>query len=345
MDCWRILGIEPASDAKTIKKAYARLLKANNPEDDAAGYQRIREAYDQAIAKTKKQAANKPDVVTTGGDRNPGFNFPDTSPEDQPDRTLYSSRTSDFDFSENRDMPDPVFSAAEEFMNRVQALYNSFQDRIKPENWQTLLKSDCLLQLDCKMLIGNNMLLFLKNQHYMPFSIIRLLIYYFEWFDREIEIEEKYPEVMTLLQMVRGPELLHYSVFLNSSLPVQNLDDYFRLRELAFTSYLNNRIEEACKYAEKALRFCNYDPQLLTIAGNCFRRLFQFDAALNAFTQMTRIDTKHPEGYYCCASIYYNLGDFTNALEQCRLFLNRKQTDYDGLCLAANCCRMLGDTK
>jgi len=50
--CWSVLQIEQTLDKKLIKKAYARLLKMHKPEQDPVGYQRVREAYDAAIAFT-----------------------------------------------------------------------------------------------------------------------------------------------------------------------------------------------------------------------------------------------------------------------------------------------------
>ena len=50
MDCWYILQIEPTSDERAIKRAYAKLLKTTRPDDDAEGYQRLREAFDEALA-------------------------------------------------------------------------------------------------------------------------------------------------------------------------------------------------------------------------------------------------------------------------------------------------------
>ena len=44
MSIWDILGVPKESDLKTIKKAYAKLLKENNPEDNAVEYQKLREA-------------------------------------------------------------------------------------------------------------------------------------------------------------------------------------------------------------------------------------------------------------------------------------------------------------
>lgn len=47
--CWELLGIEPTSDEKVIKKAYAALLKQNKPDKNPEGFKQLREAYDEAL--------------------------------------------------------------------------------------------------------------------------------------------------------------------------------------------------------------------------------------------------------------------------------------------------------
>lgn len=47
---WRVLDLAPTDDAIAIKRAYAKRLKTTRPDDDAAAYQRLREAYDRALA-------------------------------------------------------------------------------------------------------------------------------------------------------------------------------------------------------------------------------------------------------------------------------------------------------
>jgi uncharacterized RDD family membrane protein YckC len=48
MDCWEVLGITPRSDKKTIKIAYAKLLKQTRPDEDPEGFQRLHAAYKEA---------------------------------------------------------------------------------------------------------------------------------------------------------------------------------------------------------------------------------------------------------------------------------------------------------
>ncbi|MDF2572896.1 MAG: hypothetical protein K0R55_4500, partial [Sporomusa sp.] len=53
MTYWDILGIEPTEDIKALKRAYANKLKLYHPEDDMQGFQRLRQAYEWALAQAK----------------------------------------------------------------------------------------------------------------------------------------------------------------------------------------------------------------------------------------------------------------------------------------------------
>lgn len=49
MSCFEILGIVPTNDKTEIKRAFAKKVKENPPDKDAALYQQIREAYTEAL--------------------------------------------------------------------------------------------------------------------------------------------------------------------------------------------------------------------------------------------------------------------------------------------------------
>ena len=51
---WNILGLAPGADERSVKRAYATLLKKTRPEDDPIAYQALREAYDDALAMARQ---------------------------------------------------------------------------------------------------------------------------------------------------------------------------------------------------------------------------------------------------------------------------------------------------
>lgn len=63
MDCFEILGISPTKDTKEIKRAYSKKLQIHNPESDPEGFQKIREAYEEAIAKASQEESNNTELT------------------------------------------------------------------------------------------------------------------------------------------------------------------------------------------------------------------------------------------------------------------------------------------
>ena len=53
MNCWKILKIEPTTDIKAIKHAYAILAKTCHPEENPEGFKSLQEAYQEAISYAK----------------------------------------------------------------------------------------------------------------------------------------------------------------------------------------------------------------------------------------------------------------------------------------------------
>ncbi|WP_164604326.1 J domain-containing protein, partial [Pseudomonas viridiflava] len=49
MNSWSIMGLPADADKRSIKRQYAILLKRHRPDEDPEGFQRLREAYDQAL--------------------------------------------------------------------------------------------------------------------------------------------------------------------------------------------------------------------------------------------------------------------------------------------------------
>lgn len=54
MNIWKTLDMESSNDKRTIKKAYARRLKALDPESEPEAFQKLREAYEEALYRAEQ---------------------------------------------------------------------------------------------------------------------------------------------------------------------------------------------------------------------------------------------------------------------------------------------------
>jgi hypothetical protein len=78
LSIWQELAIEPCRDVQVIKLAYAARLKQVHPEDDPEGFQRLRAAYERALAYATHTTA-RPARTTV---EHPGT--PRTQPDSRP---------------------------------------------------------------------------------------------------------------------------------------------------------------------------------------------------------------------------------------------------------------------
>ncbi|MFL9863413.1 J domain-containing protein [Paraburkholderia fungorum] len=56
---WDVLGIAANADERTVRRAYARLLKQQRPDEDAEAFQRLRYAYESALQMASRGAAGE----------------------------------------------------------------------------------------------------------------------------------------------------------------------------------------------------------------------------------------------------------------------------------------------
>ncbi|WP_417696596.1 J domain-containing protein [Pseudomonas sp.] len=56
MSHWQVLGLTPDADERSIKRAYARLLRIHRPDENPNEFQRLREAYEASLAEARWRA-------------------------------------------------------------------------------------------------------------------------------------------------------------------------------------------------------------------------------------------------------------------------------------------------
>ncbi|XXF09275.1 J domain-containing protein [Pseudomonas sp. D2-3] len=77
MNPWTLLGLNADADTRSIKRRYAQLLKQHRPDEDAEAFQRLREAYEQALA----HAASEDQRRDTGAEQ---WQAPASVAQDEP---------------------------------------------------------------------------------------------------------------------------------------------------------------------------------------------------------------------------------------------------------------------
>lgn len=63
MNHWQLLELTPDADERSIKRAYARLLKVHRPDEDPAAFQRLREAYEASLAEARWRAQDDEEAL------------------------------------------------------------------------------------------------------------------------------------------------------------------------------------------------------------------------------------------------------------------------------------------
>ena len=154
MNCWAILRLDPTTDTRAIKKAYAVLLKQNRPDENPSGFQTLHDAYQQALdwarhqaedvveppppARARLQQQPKP-VGTTDTDLSaPEYILPEqttTEPEPPSEEELWENF-----LAEQWDI----------LVDRIEQLLQQPSLRNRPQAWDFFSENEALLDIEFK---------------------------------------------------------------------------------------------------------------------------------------------------------------------------------------------------
>lgn len=155
-EIFEVLGIESTKDERPIREAYRRLLVNVNPEDDPNGFQRLREAYEQALA-----YARTADEEAEGGIR-------------------------EADWMQN----GPVG----EFLKNVADVYGSLPRRLDVEEWKALAEDPVLQDLDDGETAKWGMFSYLAENYRLPCRVWKVLDGAFFIEENQQEFREQLPD-------------------------------------------------------------------------------------------------------------------------------------------------------
>ncbi|MFF2484322.1 tetratricopeptide repeat protein [Paenibacillus sp. NPDC058071] len=330
MRIWDVLGVDPSSDSSIIKRAYAKQLKLHHPEDDPEGYQRLREAYDQALKQAKRKQQS---------DRTANRILSEEEDEQQESQYVSISHRITIVPEQNHVLRSPEHQL-NEFMAKVKTIYDTFKSRIDTDYWLELMNDDVMWDFNLRRSVYERMLIFLESHPHLPRSVWQLLEGSFAWKEEALEdwklFSKRYPNVfMYALEDHQYVTSLRHS-FLADAGNI-DYDTFLHYRVMALKALKDNDLQTAEDMLNKACEVFPSDPDLLRLQGEFYFRTDDLSRALNAFDHCIRIAPDDKDSYFYRARIYYKQDRLVDAIQDLAYLLPQMPKSLDVLSLLGKC--------
>ena len=367
MSQWDILEITQTDDLSIIKKAYAKKLKTNHPEDNPKGFQTLKEAYDYAVKYAKSVYKYRPVTLDIDEEKinenqyseenyiNENCINNDISRVTADNNIITDTFENEYDFIENSNetdadkmhsfsyvnttvnMPFDWKKANNIFLDQLEALYSDFFERIKIENWARLLNQDVLWNIENKANLEPIVLSFLSTHYYLPQNIWRLLDEGFNLHNRERVLNYEYGELFTkhVIKVLSQPFPLNYNYM--SKVDGLQYDLYFELKEKIYHYLEIKDSREAEKFLNQAKQLYKGDPDLTRMAGIINFMINKFDYSIALFNEALTINPDDLESLYYRANISFIKNNFSGALNDLNIVLSALPYHQNSILLAINC--------
>ncbi|WP_334075380.1 MULTISPECIES: J domain-containing protein [Paenibacillus] len=348
MNIWTILDLPPTEDEKQIRRAYARMLKKHHPEDDPEGYQRLREAFDEAMKLVKQGFSAveasigfvEDDEEDTEEDADQGSEAEEDALTPPLSRALRKLHWEPEDLLPEK---TPV-ELVEEFMEELDQLYQDFTSRFDLSRWTELLNNNVLWRLGSQGRLTDEVLDYLEDHYFLSGEVWVLLDGTFGIKEKmgldPAGFREEYPKISNY--MVRGS--LAAKLGYADLLAAENVDDpeaYLLYREDFALAMQNHKMEDARWALEKAREIFDKDTQILRLQIEFYREVEDWEKALPACDDILRIFPDDLEMRMIRTGFLLQMDHLEEAREELDRLRRLRPDDPEVLSLSGQCCMRL----
>lgn len=264
-------------------------------------------------------------------------------PEEDPEgfkvlREAYESALR-VDLGEDNNFKDDIEkSLVQEWISKVNNLYNNFFERIDEDNWHRLLKEDVCYQIDTAEEISFELLSFLMDKFYLPCKIWILLNEHFSWSREKEELYEKFPDnfINFVMANINNKFRFRYNLF-KKDIEI-DYDSFIRYYYSACSELRRNNIYNTRNLIDKALQIYSLHPDIRILDGRYYLATNNLDKAVEIFSKIIEEDEKDFEAYLNRGDGLFRLGKVKEAYEDYDKVIKLNPDNMDAIYGLAECC-------
>lgn len=343
MTCWEFLKINPTIDTKEIKHAYAKLLQQYHPEDDPQAFQKLREAFEEALKESKfldsETLAQTSQLQT---DRQDAVDKRDENDLEEKIAEDGAAMASDQHGSDPATEVTPE-TMVQQYMEDIAGLYADFSKRKDMNQWENALAHLLMWPIDAKLLLSFHLFGFLGQNPWVPPLVWALANEHFSWHDRQAELYQHFPEEMVegiFWRINNHPWALKYD-----HIPVAadvDYDTYLYHRECIGNAIVQGQMDKAKEHLEQAFALIKGDSELQRLSLAVHLNADDNEAALSSSELLIEDHPDHLEGHLHRAYLLLSKNDSYKAISAFQDVLRISPDHLSGLTGLA-CCHIAID--
>ncbi len=298
MTCWNFLELTPTVDTRAIKRSYARKLKQYHPEDDAEGFKKLRQAYEEALEQSRYLSQNAQTNNT----------------EEPTDSIIPDDNDNDAEQSPSDNTPDDELSinaedVAKALMDKLVAVYADFEKRADTQAWKAVFDDDSLWNLEVKQHMFFWLFDFISRHPFVPAHIYSLMKQHFYWHENHEILARNFDEqhVEKTLGIIEQAAwgLSYENIKFPQEMDINAIEQYFSQRNYLDYLVYNNEQDKALALLEEMNFQQIRDPELNRLLINLSLENKRTDDALTLCDKSINENPQNIDAYLHQAKILF----------------------------------------